>query len=108
VTISLGFDLNVYKLTVINPDPTLGVLTAGARDGNMYCGRPEEPQPQKCEGLYYYGEVAIVSATPDPPATGVRAFDNCTSATPPPFLGPGSCQIPMTRDETMTVHWLGG
>jgi hypothetical protein len=84
------------------------VLTSGALDGTIYCGRPEEPQPQRCFGLYDYDSYAIISATPDPPATGVQAFTNCTSTTPPPFQGPGTCRVLITGDTTMQVTWLTG
>jgi hypothetical protein len=108
VTIPVGFNLHRYRLTVNNPDLAWGFLTTGALDGTIYCGRPEEPQPQKCSGLFDYGNVVSVTATPDPPATGVQAFDNCTSTPPPPFVGPGVCQLSITGDKTMTVHWLTG
>jgi hypothetical protein len=108
MTATVGFNLHRYTLTVNNPDPTWGVLTTGALDGTIYCGRPEEPQPQKCSGLYDYGSVVGITATPDPPATGIEAFDNCTSTPPPPFVGSGVCQVPITGNETITVHWLTG
>jgi hypothetical protein len=108
-TVSVRFALKTFRLSVVNTDPTFGLVEDHTRVqvgiDPILCGAGSG-SANRCAARFEYGTHVVLDAQWDPTRTLTVSWDGCdTAPAGSPPTNEQLCPVTMTRDHRVTIYW---